>query len=198
MSNFTLGDKKIVKDAYRMILINLKDYLQQSDKKDEISYSKIFFKMLHDGFFSVNRTINFDNNYDYLGLPSEISQGVYVMYGICCCRHATDFLYNLLCFLNFEPSLMYIWIDKDAGLWREVNPAINKANHKAILLDNKFIIDPANKFILQKQKNKELTLLDSQYFGQLEFYQENNIDVIAKVLKKYHTYKELGIENIYD
>ena len=195
--NFTETDKKIVKDTYKMILLNLKDHLQQYDMKDELEYSKLFFCMLHGGFFSMDGTIKFDNNYDYLGLPVEISQGVQVMYGICCCRHATEFLYNLLCILNFNPSLIYIWVDNNTGLWRKVNPAIEKANHLAILLDNKCIIDPRNKFILQIQKNGGLTQLDSEYFGQLETYQENNIVTIGKVLKKYYTYRELGIERVY-
>ena len=195
--NFTETDKKIVKDAYKMILLNLKDYLQQYDMKDELEYSKLFFCMLHGGFFSMDGTIKLDNNYDYLGLPVEISQGVQVMHGICCCRHATEFFYNLLCILNFNSSLIYIWVDNDTGLWRKVNPAIEKANHQAILLDNKCIIDPANKFILQIQKNGELTQLDSEYFGQLETYQENNIVTIGKILKKYYTYRELGIKSVY-
>ena len=44
--NFTEVDKKIVKDAYKTILFNLKDYLQHYDVKDELEYSKIFFGML--------------------------------------------------------------------------------------------------------------------------------------------------------
>ena len=41
-------------------------------------------------------------------------------------------------------------------------------------------------------------MLDSEYLGQLETYQENNIDIIEKVLKKYYTYRELGVKNVYD
>lgn len=197
MLNFTENDKKIVKDSYKMILLNLKDYLQQYDVKDAITYSKIIFYMLHNGFFSMNRTINFDNNYDYLELPVKISQGVQVMYGICCCRHASEFLYNLLCTLDFNPSLIYIWVDNDMKLWRKVNPAKEKTNHQAILLNNNYIIDPANKFILQMQDSGELSLIDSEYLDHLEIYQEDNIDVIGRVLKKYYTYKELGIRSVY-
>ena len=197
MLNFTDSDKKVINDAYKIILLNLKYYLQQYDVKGELEYSKIIFCMLHGGFFSMNRTISFDNNYNYLGLPIEISQGVQVMYGICCCRHATTFLYNLLCTLKFNPSLIYVWIDNDTGLWRKVNPTTEKANHIAILLNNKYIIDPANKFILQMQKNGELILLDSEYPNQLGTYQEDNIVVIGKVLKKYYTYRNLGIKNVY-
>lgn len=197
MLNFTDDDKKVIKDAYKIILLNLKNYLQQYDAKDALEYSKIVFHMLHSGFFSINRTINFDNNFHYLGLPVEINQRVQVMYGICCCRHAAEFLYDLLCILNFHPSLIYILVDNETGLWYKVNPAIEKANHQAILLNNKYIIDPANKFILQMKKNGELILLDSEYLEHLETYQEDNIIVIGKILKKYYTYKELGIEHIY-
>lgn len=64
-------------------------------------------------------------------------------------------------------------------------------------MNNKYIIDPANKFILQIKKNGELILLDSEYLNQLKPYQEDNIVVIGKVLKKYYTYKELGIKSVY-
>lgn len=197
MLEFTTDDKELIKDAYKTLIINLKNYLQYYDEKDELEYTKIFFCMLHNGFFNINRTINFDNNFDYLELPLEISQGVQVMYGICCCRHAAELLYNLLCILNYNPSLLYIWIDKDTGLWYKVNPAKEKANHLAILLNNKYIIDPANKFILQMKKNKELILLDSEYLNKLETYQEDNIVVIKNVLKKYYMYRELGAKSVY-
>lgn len=197
MLNFIDSDKKKVQDAYKMILLNLKNYLQQYNLINELEYSKIILDMLHNGFFSINGTINFDNNYDYLELPPEISQGVQVMYGICCCRHASEFLYNLLCILNFNPSLIYIWADNNTRIWRKVNPAIEKANHQAVLFDNNYIIDPANKFILQMQKNGELSLIDSECLDHIETYQEDNIAVIGKVLKKYYTYKELGIRSVY-
>lgn len=197
MLNFTESDKKTVKDAYKIILLNLKAYLQQYDTKDELEYSKIFFSMLHSGFFSMNKTIHFDNDYEYFRLPVEISRGVQVMHGICCCRHATEFFYDLLCILHSNPSLLYIWVDHDTNIWHKVNPAVEKANHLVILFDNKYIIDPANKFILQMQKEGELTLLDAEYRGQLKTYQENNIVTIGKVLHKYYTCRELGVKSIY-
>lgn len=180
-----------------MVLLNLKDYLQQYDVKDAITYSQIVFYMLQNGFFSINGTNSFDNNYDYLELPSEISQGVQVMYGICCCRHASEFLYNLLSILNFNPSLLYIWIDHNTGIWHKVNPTIEKANHQAVLLNDNYIIDPANKFILEIQSNGELSLIDSEYPNPLKTYQEDNIAVIGRVLKKYYTYKQLGVKSVY-
>lgn len=199
MLDFTNNDLNEIKNAYKIILLNLKSYLQQYDLKCELECSKIFLNMLHNGFFCMNKAINFDNNFNYLELPSEISQGVQVMYGICCCRHSTEFLYDLLCILNFNPSLIYIWIDND-GIWHKVNPAIQKANHQAILLNNKYdyIVDPANKFILQIKKNGELKSLDLVCFDNLKDYQEENIDIVGKILKKYYTYRELGVKRVYN
>ncbi len=199
MGTFTDNDKKIINDAYKMILFNLKNYLQQYNATSELEYSKIVFHMLHSGLFSVNEKVQFDDDYDYLGLPSEISQGVHIMYGICCCWHATEFLYDLLCFLGFDPSLIYIWVDSNNGIWHRVNPAIERVNHQAILInkENRCIIDVANKFIFQIQKGGKLKLLNPEYHGNLGDYQEDNIAIIGKILKKYYTYKELGIRNVY-
>lgn len=199
MLNFTNSDKRKVNDAYKMILNNLKDYLKQYNVKDEIEYAKIVFKMLHRGLLSMNGTIRFDNNYNYFGLPIELSQGVQVMYGICCCRHATEFFYDLLCVLNINSSLIYFWVDNITGNWHRVNPAHEKANHQAILFNNedKYIIDPANKFILQVQSDGQLSLLDTEYPGNLNSYQDENIDFVAKVLKKYYKYREFNVESVY-
>ncbi len=197
MANFIENDKEKINCAYKTILLNLKDYLRYYDIKDAITCSKIIFNMLHGGSFSRYGTICFDNNYDYLGLPLDVSQGVQVMYGVCCCRHATEFLYNLLCTLNFNPTLIFIFVDNSTGIWRKVNPAIERANHQAILLEGKYIIDPANKFILQMQENGDLYLIDSEYLGNLKSYQESNIAVVGNILEKYYMYKKLGIKSVY-
>lgn len=197
MLNFTDNDKKVLRDSYKNILINLKEYLKQYRVKDEIEYSKIFLNMLHSGLFSMNGKINFDNNFAYLGLPIDISQGVQVMYGVCCCRHAAEFLYNLLTILDFDPTLLYIFIDSDTRTWHRVNPAFERANHQAIMLENKCIVDPSNKFILKTHDSGELTKLESSYTGQIKPYQEYEIATVGKVLKKYYTYKEMGIERAY-
>lgn len=198
MLNFTDNDKKILRDSYKMILLNIKEYLKQYGSKDEIEYSKIFLNMLHSGLFSMNRKIDFDNNFPYLGLPVDVSQGVQVMYGVCCCRHATEFLFNLLTILDFDPALLYVFADNDSGTWHRVNPAQERANHQAIILKNKCIVDPANKFILKTHDNGELTQLESSYTGQIKPYQEEGIETVGKVLKKYYTYKEMGIERVYN
>ena len=98
---------------------------------------------------------------------------------------------------NYNPSLLYIYVDNNTGVWRKVNPAIDKANYQVILLNDRYIIDPANQFVLQIQKNGELELMDSEYHDCLETYQETNITVVGNVLEKYYTYKRLGIRNVY-
>lgn len=197
--NFTNEDKNIINDAYKMILLNLKSYLQQYHVESELEYSRILFKLLHNGYLSINGTIKFDDDYNYIGLPSSISRGVQVIYGICCCRHATGFLYDLLCILKFNPSLMYIWVDNSTRIWRKVNPAIENANHLVILLKcgNEYVIDLANTLILQVLEDGQLESLDTRFFGNIKPYRDDNIDVVDKVLKKYYMYRNLGIEETY-
>lgn len=204
MLQFTYNDKKEINEAYKIILFNLKSYLQQYHVESGLEYSKIIFYMLHNGFFSIDRKIRFDNYYNYLGLTSKISQGVQVMYGICCCRHATDFLYDLLCVLGFNPSRMFILIEDNTGIWRKVNPAIQKTNHIVIEYfegKERYIIDPRNEFILQILENEELKQLDTKYFDSSKSYKDNyqddNIAVVARILRKYYTCRELGVTSIY-
>lgn len=198
MATFSESDLLEINDSYKNMLIGLKDYLIQYNIKDEIAYSKYIIDMLHKGLFSTDGKIYFDNYYDYLGLSSKISQGVHVTYGICCCRHATDFLYDFLVFLGFNPTLEFYFIDNENGIWHKVNPAVDKVNHQAILSsDDKYIIDPANKFILQVSPNGEVTPLDIKINHKIDTYRDPHIETIGKILKKYYIYKELGVENVY-
>lgn len=121
------------------------------------------------------------------------------MYGVCCCRHAAEFLYDVLRIFNFHPSLMYIWIDSITGDWRKVNPAIERANHQAVLIHNdlQYIADPANQFLLEVQEDGKIQALDTECFVSPKFYQDDRVEVVGKVLKKYYTYRELGVERIY-
>lgn len=198
MAKFTESDIFEINDSYKMLLSNLRDYLKQYNANGEIEYSKIIFNLLHGGILSMNGKVHFDAYYDYLALPSQISQGVHVTYGIICCRHATDFLYDLLCILEFNPTLVFYFVDEQLGIWRKVNPGVEKTNHKAILSsDGTCIIDPANKFILQTEENGKVKSLDIEIDHDAEDYRDPNIETIGKILKKYYMYRELGIENVY-
>ena len=199
MLDFAENDKKEIHDAYKAILHNLKYYLQQYNAEDILDYSKIIINMLHSGLLSFNGRIQIDDNYDYLNLPCSLSQGVHVMYGVCCCRHATDFVYDVLNILKLNPSIIWFWVDNSNGLWRKVDPITEKCNHKAILFDNEYVIDPAKKFILRwEQDNGQLEKLDIRLSEELKKFQDDNIDVIAECLKKYYMCRKLGIERVYN
>lgn len=197
MLNFLDSDIKIINDNYRAMLLNLKDYLQHYNVRDVITYSEIVINMLHDGLFSMQRIIEFNNDYDYLNLPFQVSQGVQVTYGVCCCRHATEFMYNLLCILNFNPSLLYVYIDDKSGCWHRVNPQEENANHQVILIDNQYIIDAVNRLILEINGNGELHPINFNYDDYVDNYHEDKIEVIGNVLEKYYTYKRLGVNSVY-
>ncbi len=199
MLNFTADDKTVMMEAYKVTLFHLKEYLQKYSIKDQLEYMKIIFRMFHNGYFSMTGEIHLDNDYPYLSLPLEVSQGVQVMYGICCCRHATEFLYDVLCLLNFNPSLQFIWIDYSTNTWKKVDPALEKTNHITIFLngENRFIVDLANNFIMQILTNGQLKLINLEYLGELKEYQEENIHIIGNILEKYYTYRELGVERVY-
>ncbi len=197
MLNFTDNDKRVINEAYKAILFNLKYYLQQYNHESGLENSKIIINMLHNGLFSANAHLQLDNDFDYISLPSSISQGIQVMYSICCCRHATEFVYDSLKMLGFNPSITWFLVDNSNGIWRKADPI--ESNHTTILYDNEYIIDPANKLILRwQQDNGQIDQLDIKISDDLKYYRDDNIDVIAKVLKKYYTYRELGIENVYD
>ncbi len=198
MANFNERDILEINTSYRMLLSNLSAYLKQYKASSEVEYSKIIFNMLHNGLFSMNGKVQFDNYYKFIDLPSQVSQGVHVTYGLLCCRHATDFLYDLLCVLNFHPALEFYFVDEKSSIWRKVNPAVEQVNHETILSsDGKYIIDPANKFILETDDNGKVKELDTSIEKDVDKYQDSNIETIGKILKKYYMYRELGIENVY-
>lgn len=195
MSNFTPNDRKEMLISYRNIIINLKEYLKKEyNISDELDYSKIIINMLHIGDLSVRRNFQVNNNYDYLALPSEISQGVQIMYGVGCCRHATYFLFDVLRFMEQNPYLLYIYIDEKSD-WKIINPITEKANHVVILL-NGVIIDPINKTIL-KEKNSKLEYLNTLANFSIRPYEDPEIYTVKKILDKYYKIKKLGINNVY-
>lgn len=196
MLNFTNNDKDFINNKYKDFLHNLKKYLQSNDR-NALIYSKIIINMLHKGYFSMDKVIVFENNYNYIDLPSNISNGVHVMYGICCCRHATEFLNDFLHIMGFETTLIYVLTDNN--VWQKVEPT--RANHITILLNDKdyeYMIDPVNKFICQIKSNGDLISLDIKSLDNVLEYNDSSIKDIGKILKKYYTYKSLGIDHVYN
>ena len=201
MPKFTDSDIEKINQSYKEILFNLRDYLKKFGSQNVLDGFKIMILMLHSGLFSMGGAIRFENDYDYLFLPTEMSLGVHVMYGVCCCRHTTAFFYDLLSTLGFQPSLMYLFIDHTTGNWYRVNSEYEQSNHVVILLEclgEQYIIDSRNQFLFRKGSHGALELLNIEFIGHLLDYRDANIETIGKTLKKYYTYQEFGIHHVYD
>ena len=199
MLHIKQDDQKIINNAYNNLLLKIKEYLQQYNLQNELEYSNKIISLLNQGIFSINHTLIFDNLYDYLDLPSQISNGVQVTYGICCCRHATEFLSDILHILNFNPEIIYFWLEKNSNTWHKVTPASQKANHEALIINhkNRYLINPANNFILKIAEDGSLKSLNFSNPPNSIPFTSDYIPTIAKTLKKYYTYKELGIRTFY-
>jgi hypothetical protein len=203
MLELTNKDKTIVDNAYIDLLKNLKDIMINNNKITPLECYYIIVNMLRNGNFSKDRKINFDTNYDYLHLTNIINDGIYVTYGICCCRHCSGLVNDILQTLGFDSSLLYIFIDEN-GLWHKLSKPSN-ANHIVVLLKNnkqQYLLDPMNNFTLEIKKNGNLTPIDlniHNYDKQLFLnYYDENINKMGKILNKYYNLKNLGINHIYN
>lgn len=200
MLDLTPQDRQLINMNYQTFLLNLKSFLTSHVDKSSLIYAKAIINMLHQGNFSIDRTTTFSNDYPYLSLPSIPSEGVYVTYGVCCCRHATSLLKDSLDILGYKPTPLYIYIDEQ-GTWHKVTPPIKKANHIVLLLteeNQEYLIDAANDFILKKLSNGNLIPTNLTPHASILEYQDSSIDEIGKTLKKYYTYRNFGIEHVYD
>lgn len=194
----TNEDKEMINSSYKSFLLNLKYLLSSQTDKNALECAKIIINMLQKGMFSTGRKVHFDNDFKYLYLPNMNSDGVQVLHGICCCRHASALLNDILQILDFKSTLLYIFIDKNND-WH-ISKTTN-ANHVTVLLkdkDSEYILDPINKFILKKESNKNIILLDLDVCNDFEEYQDSNIQSIGKVLNKYYNLQNLGINYIYE
>lgn len=194
--NFTYKDKENLKKYYKSFLQNLKYQLKQSNL-DLLTIVSTIMKCIQDGKFSIDESFKLDTKYNYIMLPSEISDGVHITLGISCCRHVNTFLYDILKELDYSPSLIYIFIDEN-NEWHRTD-AIN-ANHVVVSVkyhEKEFICDVANNFISQIINN-DLTTQKLNYESSLEYFEDDNINEISKILKKYYQYRNLGIKRIYD
>ncbi|MCI8460270.1 MAG: hypothetical protein HFE81_02625 [Bacilli bacterium] len=197
MLSLTSNDKVTIDKNYESFLKNLYIFLSNCSLRSGIEYSKIIIDLLHSGKFGMNGEITCTNDYDFLYLPNLESDGMLVMYGVCCCRHATRLLNDILRELNFETTLNY-FNTNDGDSWKKVSPC--EANHIVVNLKengNEYLIDPVNSFIL-KIDNSDISLVDVDNFIDLESYSDSNILEIGKVLTKYYNLKRLGINHIYE
>lgn len=192
----TSSDKEIIDKCYDAFLKNLYNYLKNSKASCGVEYSKEIINLLHSGVFSMDGVITCTNDYDYLHLPNLCSDGALVMYGVCCCRHATSLLYDILKGLGFDVSLQYIEVCDD-GNWKRTT--YDKANHIIVILrenGNTYYLDAINKFILEILDNGDFKQLDVEYFENFE-YKDSNVKKIGEKISEYYNLKRLGIESVY-
>lgn len=199
MLRLTKVDKEIIDDSYNAFLENLYNFLKNSNATSGIDYAKVIIRLLHSGKFGMNGNIVCKIDYDYLYLPNLSSDGMLVMYGVCCCRHATSLLHDVLCGLGFDASFYYIRVQEDDDTWHRAT--LVDANHIVVHLkerDSVYLIDPVNSYILKREENNDLTQLGIDEEISLDGYDDSNVEKIGKVLSKYYNLKRLGVEHIYD
>lgn len=198
MLELTTKDKELLDTSYEMFLHNLYDYLQDSGATSGLDLAIEVIRMLHSGKFGMNGNNTCTNDYDFLYLPNLESDGMLVMYGVCCCRHATKLLYDILTILNFECSLVYIAVLED-GSWRTSQPS--DANHIVVQYEEsgkRYLLDIVNKFVLEVLENGNLKQLEIEMEYSDCDYNDSNVFNIGKVLTKYYSLKKLGVNHIYD
>ena len=202
MLKLTNNDKEYIENSYKSFLSNLKCLFEKNNINSAIDCYKILSNMLRQGLFSNEGTINFDTNFNYLSLPNMDYIGIQVIDGVCCFRHVSEFLNDIMSLLGFSTSLYYIYID-NKDCFHPCAPI--DANHVAILLTEnleEYILDPMNNFLLKKETDNSLTslALDICSLDMKEFlhFSDDNIQSISKVLKKYYHLHNIGIKHIYD
>lgn len=191
-------DKDLIDDNYNKFLYNLYNYLCACEITTGIACASEVIKMLHAGKFSMNNKNICSNNYDFLHLPNLVSDGMLVMYGICCCRHATKLIYDIMTTMRFECSLQYILVSNNNS-WHIANAT--NSNHIVVKLEESgksYLLDAINKFIVEILKNGDLKQLDLGSTISYEDYNDSNIGEIGKVLTKYYQLKNIGVDYIYD
>ncbi len=198
MLELTVSDRNIIKSSYDLFLRNLYDFLKSSSANTGVEYARLIIGLLHSGKFGMSGTNICTNDYDFLHLANLDTDGLLVMYGVCCCRHATSLLYDVLIGLGIDCSLMYIFVG-DGGTWKVTD--VNSANHVVVKLEEngkEYLIDSINKFILEMLDNGELKQLEIEDDIDFDNYSDSNIEKIGKVLTKYYNLKRMGIEHVYD
>lgn len=202
MLRLTNDDKKVIDNGYKQFLCNLKLHFENNEIKNALDCCMILIHMLRSGQFSIEKAIRFDDKFEYLALPNLDNIATQIMYGVCCCRHASSFVNDVLQLLGFNTSLVYIFIDEN-GDWHRCAPF--GASHVAIQLNEngcQYIVDPANNFILKEEGNQSLTQLNStvpnMVLQQFSNYSDENVEHIGGVFKKYYNVQKLGIDYVYD
>lgn len=197
MLSLTTVDQKNIISFYRQFLSNLKNILETEKQNPTYCY-KVIEMLLHTGKFAYNGQAIFDPNYPFLHLANIDSNGIYVMYGIFCCRHANLLTYDIFTNLGFNCSKKFVKTNGDT--WNYTNPT--NSNHVVILLntsERNFMLDTANKFLLEIEPNGNLIPVEQGIDSSIiDNYYDENVNRIGRTLEKYYHLRDLGIKHVYD
>lgn len=196
MITFSNTDKEILNSCYQEFLKHLKEKLLTIQKQDVLNLIKLILNTLHEETFSENHSLTFSNDYNFLGFSSDMSLGMHIFYGIAACRHATEFLKDILDMLGITTSFLYIFVDEKEN-WQRATPP--NANHIVLLFsyqNKEYLIDACNKFILEKHLDGSLSPLEltTASFS----FTDENIQQVSHTLKKYYHLRNLGVSFVYD
>ena len=201
MLKFNSADEALIDYSYKAFLRNIKQFFENNEINTALHCYIVLKEMLRTGVLSIDTNIVFDDEYRYLKIPMN-NLGIHVMYGVCCCRHVSALIKDVLNVLNFNASLYYIFIDAN-GLWHSSTPL--KANHVSVLVkdgDNEFILEPISNVILKKATDGSFlaidldnSILDAKQFND---YSDCNIENIGRVLRKYYNIQASGITQVYE
>lgn len=202
MLALTEKDKIAINSSYQDFLNKLKKVLIENRFSNPLECYKVIYYLIYNGNFSQNNEIIFDTTYNYLSLSNLDNESIYVMHGICCCRHINSLVHDILKIMDFDSSLLYIKILEN-GTWQKTNNAIG-ANHLVVslkTLEKEYLIDAMNNLLLHVN-NSDLENIENfiDDFQEKIFsnYKDSNVNDIGRILKKYYSIRDSGINHVYE
>jgi hypothetical protein len=193
-------DIDIINKLYRSILKSLANFLPEYTDNPLERY-KIITILLKEGKLCYNGKLDFIVNYKFISLSGIHKEGIYLMYGVACCRHVNGFVNDVLNELGYDSKLQYFFVS-DSGDWKRL-PKASSANHVAISLqvgNNNYLLDAYNNYAFLVNEDWSLCMInmeDNKYISKLE-YTDNNIHSVGKILCKYYKLQDRNISFIYD
>lgn len=203
--NFTSKDTKYLKESYYNFLQNLKQFILENKYQRIEKIVPILHYLLENSYFTDNCEMILTSNFSFLEIPSNLEQGIQVMYGICCCRHANTLQKNIMHSLGYEQAMDSFYFVDENNIWHKKENGFG-SNHlvTSIYQENtKIIFDSYNGFSFKQQPDGSIILIDEPLTPEekvicSQYSDQKNIKNISKVLKKYYCLNSLGINHIYE
>lgn len=202
---FTTKDINLLKSSYFNFLNYLRNYLLTNTNNDDVLEQFNMLSFLYkNNYFNDNQPFHFDKNeINYLSSPIELSEGIHVMTGFCCCRHVNELLNDILILLNYNPKLIYVYIDANNDWHIKQNACHSNHVIVTVITDQRnLFLDLYNNYIFTTDELGKVIMLNNSLKNEFLFskthFQDDNIKTISKILKKYYELRKNGITNLYD